>query len=778
MNSESLSRSRGFHHRLLLTAGLLLFPLSVLGDCTPGNTGTAGPDQILCDEDNDAAGADVNALGGNDTLDLNGGTIGTANAGSGNDQININGALIETNLFAGEGDDTIIMDVRDSEIGSYFSGGLDMGAGNDHIELYDGLIFELDAGDGDDYMLLDGGFVFHTLNMGSGDDTLYFDEGIINHFVGGDGSDYVEIDAFAYEGDAILDGGDDLTADDGYIDTLRFKLDHLIDGGNLLNWENIIINGSSKLRMFNTLAVGGGSNGRQQLGLDIRFGGILEPQQKNFSISGDVHNAGTLWLENGVFNQLNITSHQDGRFGDYEGRNGRLWMDTRLAGDNAPTDFFNVAGNVTGRTSVRIFNLGGDGAVTTGNGIPIIRVQGSNPRSAFRLDPDYTGYDGRRAVVGGAYGYTMHRGSESDPDDGYWYLRSTIADPFNNSGNLIPRWQPGAVLYETYAQAIRRMNTPTTLRKRVGNRFWAGTSFKDRGICCYGNAVERTIDGGGLWMRVNGTYDDNAPDHSTAAAQWQQDFGQVQIGSDFSFDPSVHRGRLILGVFAQYGYGSTELDGYFGQGTIDTDSFGVGSTLTWYGSQGSYADIQAQFNWYDSDLYSRELWYLGTGNEAIGFNFSVEGGHSFKLCDFYSLTPQVQLAFTAEDIDDNFDPYGVRMEDAENQGNFTRLGLAFEQRVSQRVNRNMYGNLLLERIGLYAIANAYYYFDDETEVLVSGTPLRQARDEWWGQLGVGFTYDQCGDGCSVYGEVDYASSLENFGDSDSIQLTFGFRFKW
>ncbi|WP_237567817.1 autotransporter outer membrane beta-barrel domain-containing protein [Microbulbifer hydrolyticus] len=778
MNSELPSG-----RRMRLWAGvvlpfLLFLPLTSLADCTPGNIGTAGPDQILCDEDNDAAGANVSSLEGDDTLTLDGGTIGTLDTGSGDDQVEINGAKIETDLITGDGNDTVIMDIRDSEIGGYLGGGLDTGAGDDYIEVYDGLIFELNTGTGADYMLLDGGFIFRSLNMGAGDDTFYFDEGLVNEVYMGDGSDYIEIDAYAYEGEAILDGGDDLTADDGFIDTLRFKLDHLVDGELLRNWEQIIINGSSRMRMSNSLEVGGGRNGQQLLGLDIRFGGILEPVGPQMTISGDVHNAGTLLLQNNKFNRLDITRHPDGRFGDYFGRDGRLWMDTRLAGDNAPTDFLRIEGDAAGRTFVRIFNADGDGAATTGDGIPIIQVEGDNPRRAFILSGDYLGYDGRPATVGGAYGYSLYRGGVDDPDDGTWYLRSTLEDPFNGGGELIPRWQPGAVLYETYAQAIRRMNRPTTLRKRVGNRFWAGTSHRDRGICCYGNAIERAIDGGGLWVRGNSEYSDNAPEESTAHAQWQQDFGQIQVGADFSFDPAVYRGRLIFGVFAQYGYGSTELDSFFGHGDIRTDNWGIGSTLTWYGSESTYVDVQAQFNWFDSDLYSHELWYLGTGNDAVGFNFSVEGGHSFKLCDFYSLTPQLQLAYNAEDIDDNRDPFGAHLKDTDNHGGFGRLGVAFEQRVSQRINRNMYGNLLLERIGLYAIANTLYYFDDETEVKVSGTSLYQSRDDWWGQVGVGFTYDQCGDRCSVYGELDYATSFENFGDSYETSLTLGFRFKW
>ncbi|WGL16164.1 autotransporter outer membrane beta-barrel domain-containing protein [Microbulbifer bruguierae] len=762
----------------ILTACLFAIPTLVRAECSPSNTGTAGPDQILCDEDNDAEGADVSSFGGNDTLDLNGGTIGTLDTGAGDDLVNINGAVVETNLLTGDGDDTVTIDVRESEIGNYFGGGLDTGAGNDHVTVLDGLIFELNTGAGNDDILLDGGFIFDYLDAGDGDDIIYWDEGIVDVIRGGDGSDYLRIDAFAYEGDAILDGGDDLTADDGYVDTLRFHLDHEIDGGLLQNWEHIIVNGSSKLRLSGNLAVGGGTADGEALGLDIRFGGIVEFLPRDFIISGDVVNAGTLWLADDRFNTLTIAAHDSGQFGNYTGRNSRLWIDTHLGRDDSPSDLLTIAGNASGQTFVRIFNRNGAGRATRGDGIKVIEVGGNAPPDTFILDGDYLGFDGQPVTVAGAYGYTLHSGGLETHDDGGWYLRSTLPDPFDGSGALIPRWQAGAVLYETYAQVIRQMNEPGTLRQRLGNRFWAATSFRDRDICCYSNGIERTIDGGGLWLRAASRYSDHAPERSTSRAEWQQDYGLVQIGSDFSFDPAVYSGRLMLGVFAQYGYGNTELDSFFGHGEIDTDSFGVGTTLTWYGSQGTYADLLAQFNWFDSDLLSYELYYLGTDNDAVGFTFSAEAGHSFKLCNFLSLTPQAQFVYAAEEIDDNRDPYHAQLKDTENGGSSLRLGLALEQRVSQRINRNMYGNLLLERFGLYAIANAYYYFDDDTEVKVSHTSMYQGRDEWWGQLGVGFTYDQCGDRCSVYGEAGYATSLENFGDSYQANLTFGFRFKW
>ncbi len=775
---------RLFNKHLLPSIGLVLAtalsPSPAIAECSPSNTGTAGDDSILCDEDNDAGGADVNSLAGDDTLDLNGGTIGTVDAGAGNDTVNINGAQVETNLLTGDGDDTVVMDVRESEVGSFFGGGLDTGTGNDHVHIYDGLAFEVLTGEGDDEVILEGGFIFNFLDTGAGDDYVYWDEGILSEFRGNAGSDYLEIDAFAYEGDVVLDGGDDLTADDGDVDTLRFKLDHEIDGRLLRNWERIIINGSTKLDLLGTLAVGGGqdSNG-QQLGLDIRFGGIVQFLPRAYEIQGDVLNAGTLLLHDNRISQLSITPHNDGRFGNYIGRNGRLRIDTRLAGDNAATDRLNILGNASGTTFVRVYNMGGNGALTTGDGIKVIDIQGDSPSDAFVLDGDYWGADRQDVTIGGAYGYTLHHNALSDPDDGNWYLRSTLLDPFDGSGNLIPRWQPAAVMYETYAQVLRNMNRPNTLRQRVGNRFWAGTSYLDRGVCCLTEATEKTIDGGGLWMRIAGEYYDFAPEFSYGRAQWQQDYGQAQVGVDFSVDPSVYGGRLVLGLFGQYAYADTELDAFFSHGQFDTENFGVGGTATWYGHQGTYVDLQAQVNWFDTDLRSYELYYLARGNDAVGVSLSAEVGHTIKLCDYFALTPQVQVTYNAEEADDIYDAYGAYMKDTENHGGAARFGVAFEQRVSGRKSpANMYGRLLLERINLYAIANAFYYYDAETRVNVSGTYLYQARDDWWGQIGVGATYDECGDHCSFYTEVDYSTSFDNPGDSYGASVRFGFRFKW
>jgi outer membrane autotransporter protein len=754
------------------------------GACSPGNTGTAGPDVISCDENNDAAGADVESLGGNDTLNLLGGTAANVDAGDGDDEININGAVVTGYVRGGAGNDTVVMDSRDSKVGDFQAGGgIDGGAGDDRIELLDGLAFHVWGGEGDDTILLDGGFVFNYIDAGDGDDTVYWDEGIANEIRMGDGSDQLTLDSFAFEGEAILDGGDDLSADDGTIDTLTFILDHELDGRLLRNWERIVIWGSSKMIFDHELAVGGGADADgNDLGLDILFGGWVEFRPQEFNLTGSIVNAGTVNLQNDRYDSLRLLQHQDGNFGSYLGKEGRLWMDTHLGGDSSPSDLLKVSGDVSGHSSIRVTNKGGIGALTTSDGIKLVEVDGDSPDGAFTLDGNYVAADGQPAAVGGAYAYTLHHNGKTDPADGNWYLRSAVADPDQSGNAEVARWQPGAVLYESYPQALRTLNRPATLRQRVGNRFWVGSSYKDVDSCDYISATERSIDGRGTWLRAAGARNKYESEESTTRAHWEQDLWQVQLGMDIPLNIDVCGARPIVGVFARYGESKTDVDSFFGRGTIDVETYGVGATLTWYNTQGTYVDAQLHFNWFETELDSRELRMLEESADALGLALSFEAGHSFKLHNYYSLTPQAQLIYTREDADGFFDPYDVRLSDMDNDGIRARLGLAVERRVSQpkfyNVSRRKFESVSLERISFYAIANIIYNASDSTKVTVSETALAQDEDDWRGELGFGASYDECDDTCSVYGEINFSTSLDDPGKSNSASATVGFRFKW
>ncbi|WP_346837425.1 autotransporter outer membrane beta-barrel domain-containing protein [Microbulbifer sp. SAOS-129_SWC] len=747
--------------------------------CTPGNTGTAGPDTITCDDDNDAEGADVNALGGNDTLELNGGDIGNVDGGSGADTINITGATIENFVRGGSGADTITLNDRFSDIGGLDSGGIDAGSGNDTINILDGLTFTLSAGDGDDNILLNGGFVFDFLDAGAGDDNIRWGEGLAFDIRGGSGSDTLRIDAFAYDGTSILDGGDDLSAGDGYIDTLTFLLDNEVDGRLLRNWERIVIWGSSKMIFTHTLAVGGGKDpDGNDLGLDILFGGWVQIRQGQFVITGNVANAGTLDMDNKRFGTLNIARDTDGNFGDYIGKGGRLWLDARLDGDGAPADLLTITGDVSGQTLVRVANRGGIGAETTGDGIKLIEIGGASPEDTFVLDGDFTTRDRRQAIVGGAYAYTLHHNGVSDPQDGNWYLRSSVNAAEFGGGDVI-RWQPATVLYETYPQLLRALNQPETLRQRVGNRFWVGSSYKDLGNCDYPSSVEQTIDGGGVWIKLGGRYDEQDPEFSTTSSRWRQNAYRLQLGIDAPLGFTVRGTRPIASVALEYGNSDNTVGSFFGDGNIDIEQYGVSGYLTWYGRDGSYLDTQAHLNWFDSDFNAFDLRRLPQSRAALGYALSVEGGRSFKICDYYSVTPQAQLMYSNENSDDLLDVYNVRVTDIDNDAWRLRLGATFDRRMSGRKSsRNMYGSLPLQRVDFYLTPSVLYNFGEQTRATVSGATVYQQEDDWRGELAFGATYDECGDNCSVYGELNVSTSLENFGDSSGGGLEFGFRFKW
>ncbi|MFC6978212.1 autotransporter outer membrane beta-barrel domain-containing protein [Microbulbifer taiwanensis] len=147
--------------------------------------------------------------------------------------------------------------------------------------------------------------------------------------------------------------------------------------------------------------------------------------------------------------------------------------------------------------------------------------------------------------------------------------------------------------------------------------------------------------------------------------------------------------------------------------------------------------------------------------------------------NLYSITPQAQLIYSKEEADDLHDSYGVEVTDINNNGYLVRLGATLEKRVSRRKSsRNMYGEIPLERFSYYVTPSVIYNSDQETSVTVSGTRLHQQPDDWLGELVIGATYDECGDNCSIYGEIYFSSSLDNFGDSEGGGLEFGFRYKW
>lgn len=134
-----------------------------------------------------------------------------------------------------------------------------------------------------------------------------------------------------------------------------------------------------------------------------------------FTINGALTNAGLVQIGGtGVGNQLVVA-------GNYVGQNGLLGLNTDMAGDGAASDRLVISGGTgSGSTSLKITNVGGQGAETVANGIEVIQAANgaTTEASAFTL---------AAPIKAGAYSYYLAKGGVSAGTGDNWYLRNTVA---------------------------------------------------------------------------------------------------------------------------------------------------------------------------------------------------------------------------------------------------------------------------------------------------------------------------------------------------------------
>jgi fibronectin-binding autotransporter adhesin len=468
--------------------------------------------------------------------------------------------------------------------------------------------------------------------------------------------------------------------------------------------------------------------------------------------------------------------------GNYTGNGGTLEIESVLGGDASPTDRLVVTGDTAGTTSVRVTNLGGTGAQTV-EGIKIVDVGGAS-NGVFSLLGDYV-IAGQQAVVAGAYGYTLNKNGVSTPGDGDWYLRSQLAPTSSPTTPPVsgPLYQPGAPLYETYAQSLQVLNGVGSMQQRIGNRYWAGAGGA---VIAQGDGPgtpeaaplpseggTATIDAGAIWARIDGAHSRVDPDRSTTQAEYDYNTWRLQSG----FDGKLYEnqsGTLMGGVTFQYGEISTDVSSLFGKGSIDTDGYGFGGTLTWLAQNGFYVDGQTQLNWYDSDITSDTLGRsLTNGNDGFGYALSVETGKRIIVDENWSITPQMQLAYSNVDFDDFTDPFGADVSLDKSDSLKGRLGVSADY---QNAWQDSSGRMA--RSNVYGLANLYHEFLDGSEVDLAGVNFANESDRTWGGVGAGGSYSWADDKYALYGEVSLNTSLSDFADSYSVNGTTGFKVKF
>lgn len=512
------------------------------------------------------------------------------------------------------------------------------------------------------------------------------------------------------------------------------------------------------------------------LAVDHKLGGTMDVSGGRLQGIGTIGD--TVLSKGGVIAAGNASLGTLTIDGDYTGKGGLLEIETVLGDDTSATDKLVITGNSSGDTDVKLINRDGLGAQTD-KGIKIIEVGGQSD-GTFALVSDYTTKDGKKVVIGGAYAYELLKNAKSDPADGDWYLVSEVyktdpVDSGNGNGNgngnnngggneTTPRYSAAVPVYQSYMTTLQSLNKLPTLQQRVGERYQDGTPVAAGGE---NGGANRAI-----WGRIEGAHSSLKNNSSSGRLQQHIDTYVMQSGVDGQFYES-DKGRLIGGITGQYGNAQNNVTAFAGDGTIKTQSWGLGGTLTWYGSNGFYVDGQAQANWYDSDLKIDDVNSFTNGHNAFGYALSIESGQTFAVNNNWSLTPQAQLMWSSLDFNSFRDSYGTQVDKNDGDSLTARLGLAANYRNGWKGDDGRAVNTQV-----YGIANLYQELSGNSKINVADVKLANDEDRTWAGLGAGGTYAWSDNAYAVYGEGSVNTSLNHFADSYIVKGTVGFKMKW
>ncbi|WP_413599708.1 autotransporter-associated beta strand repeat-containing protein [Brucella ceti] len=468
-----------------------------------------------------------------------------------------------------------------------------------------------------------------------------------------------------------------------------------------------------------------------------------------------LYNAGTINMNVGAAGSTLMVN------GDYVGHDGTIVFNTVLGDDNSKTDKLMVGGDTAGNTNVQVVNRDGLGAQTV-KGIEIITVGGQS-NGVFSLVSDYRTKDGQKAVVGGAYAYTLHQGPARGANDGNWYLISQLEDI--KPDTPAPRYSANVPVYEGYVQTMQALNKPSTLQERVGKRYMTGENGD-------GRTSGGMVDAHGIWARIQGAHDRLEPTTLTGMKQEINTF-ILQAGVDGQFYEDEN-GKLIAGITGQYGTARSNIVARDGDGRISTNAWSLGATATWIGNDGFYVDTQGQVTWFESDLNSDTADVgLASGRKATGYALSVETGKRIALNGNWALTPQAQLIWSSINADDFEDVWQANISVARGNSFAARFGLAASYDSSWQGSDGRVVNT-----SVYGITNLYQEFLGGTRVNISGVDFSTDNDRTWAGIGAGGTYAWAGGKYLIFGQGTINTSLDHFADSYAIKGDVGFKVKW
>ncbi|HXD05590.1 MAG TPA: autotransporter outer membrane beta-barrel domain-containing protein, partial [Burkholderiaceae bacterium] len=316
--------------------------------------------------------------------------------------------------------------------------------------------------------------------------------------------------------------------------------------------------------------------------------------------------------------------------GNYVGQGGTVRLRTVLGDDGSASDRLVLeGGRASGTSAVQIVNRGGSGALTTGNGIPVVLA-----RQGATTDADAFSLAG--PVVQGPYQYDLLRGALDGSDAEGWYLRS------RTSGTPL---RPEASIYASVPSALQLagLQSLANWHTRQGE--------SDQG---------RWRGGAHLWVRGFGAQGDvrgRGLEHE--GPDFDHEVRGVQVGAD----DLVHLSRDVndrLGAYAGYETARAHVDHEGGAaGAFDAQSAQLGLYLTRLYADGRYIDsvLQGSRLW---NVHSQSTQGLVAQTEGWSATGSIEVGQEIPVSrdGRWRVEPQAQLSGQRLHLDDFADEGG------------------------------------------------------------------------------------------------------------------------
>jgi outer membrane autotransporter protein len=513
-----------------------------------------------------------------------------------------------------------------------------------------------------------------------------------------------------------------------------------------------------------TLAAGGADVFSAGSHTVVESSGTLNLQSFNQTLNNGLVNGGTVQLPASPGVSAPGTTLTVA--GNYVGNNGNLVLNTFLGSDNSPSDKLIInGGSASGITGVHINNTTGPGALTVGNGIPIVlAMNGATTDPPFALD---------EPVVAGKFDYRLFQGglAGSDPQD--WFLRSGFT-PGPPPTPTLPILDPRQADYGVVQPIARELGMTMlgTLHERIGDT-----------LTVENVGTGPVTPGQSAWGRFFGEQIDNSYQAFAGPNANGQIFG-FQAGLDLwrgSFAPEQ---RDAAGLYFAYGTANLSVNGLVTNaaatayvrspvGTLGLNGYSLGSYWTHYGPGGWYLDGVVQGTIYGGNAeaqFTAPTFTSKLPTGGFGVITSLEAGYPVALPALgprFILEPQAQIFWQHVGFDQAFDE--LETVGLGNTAGFTgRLGIRGQWTIAEP-NGQVWQP--------YARANFWRAWGGDAATSFSGQLVPLSEQATWGEVAGGVTFKHT-QRLSYYAQFGYQFAITSRTGISGFLGDIGLRYTW